>query len=101
MVVYTHATWHVRPGHEAEFEAAWRAMGQAFEAVPGSSPLEGTLLRRRDDPAVYVSFGPWPDHEAVQRMRDDPRAQAAMAEVMRHCIEADPGSFDVVAVVKT
>ncbi len=94
MVVYTHATWRVRPGREAAFEAAWIRLGNAFAALD-RPPGHGTLLRRRDDPSRFVSFGPWPDAEAVAAMRENAAAGEAMQAVLAECAEADPAAYDL------
>ncbi|HEX8903352.1 MAG TPA: antibiotic biosynthesis monooxygenase [Longimicrobiaceae bacterium] len=71
--VYTHALWRVKPGQEEEFVAAWRALSDAFVALP-ARPLWGTLIRSLADPSVFYSFGPWRSAGDVQAMRADPRA---------------------------
>jgi len=67
--VWTHGTWTVKPGHEEEFVAAWKGLVDRVTAdleLPGSS---STLLRDRERPNVFVSFGSWPDVDAVERFR--------------------------------
>lgn len=68
--VYTHGTWIVRPGREDEFVALWRELGEWTVArFPGA---RGTLLRDRDEPRRFHSFGPWENEDAVARWRADP-----------------------------
>jgi quinol monooxygenase YgiN len=67
--VWTHGSWTVKPGREAEFVAAWKEMLERATADPGIPDSSPTLLRDRDRPNVFVSFGPWPDAEAVAHFR--------------------------------
>lgn len=93
---YTLGTWRVKEGREADFIAAWKAVGEAFYQLP-RPPGPGTLLRSESDPSLYYSFGPWDRLEDIQAMRNDPRARAAIARLVDLCIEASPGTFRVVA----
>src|SRR5438105_1562249 len=93
--VYTHAVWRVRPGCGAEFIEAWGALSDCFSSLP-AQPLWGTLIRSVTDPTLFVSFGPWPSAESVQAMRADPLSQVALDRLRRLCVEATPGSFEIV-----
>jgi hypothetical protein len=66
--IWTHGIWTVKPGREDEFVAGWRAL--AREAVAEFDP-PGTphLMRDRERPNVFRSFGPWDDPEKVERFR--------------------------------
>ena len=65
MAVYTLGWWKVTPGSEDEFIDAWRHLAAQTQAdFPGST---ATLLRDRDDPTVFVSFGPWDSIEQIDR----------------------------------
>jgi heme-degrading monooxygenase HmoA len=55
--IYTVGIWTVKAGREAEFVAAWRAMGEA--TLIGFPGAHGTLLHDADKPARFISFGPW------------------------------------------
>ena len=95
---YTHAEWRVTPGREEEFVAAWRALSEAFAALP-RRPLWGTLLRSEREPSLFYSFGPWASADDVAAMRVEPRAQAALARVAELCERATPGPCRRVAHV--
>ena len=95
---YTHAMWRVKPGNEEQFIAAWKAMGDAFSALPGE-PGQGTLIQSLTDPTLFYSFGPWNSLEDIQAMRNDPAAQEAMRKARELCEEATPGSYHVAAQV--
>jgi quinol monooxygenase YgiN len=67
MPVWTHGLWTVKPGREDEFVAAWRAMAREVTAELGTG--RPTLLRDRERPNLFMSFGPWEDDAAVERFR--------------------------------
>jgi heme-degrading monooxygenase HmoA len=67
MTVYTHTTWHVIPGKEAEFEtrwADWADWGHQAGLVKGAK-----LLKSSDEEGVFVSFGVWKDLGQAQAWR--------------------------------
>jgi quinol monooxygenase YgiN len=66
--IWTHGVWTVKPGREDEFIAAWRAMARA--AMDEFHPREAPhLLRDRERPNVFRSFGWWEDIETMERFR--------------------------------
>jgi heme-degrading monooxygenase HmoA len=96
---YTHALWRVKPGREEEFIAAWKAMGDVFLSLHGTT-TQGTLIQSLTDPTLFYSFGPWNSLEEIQAMRNDPAAQAAMSKIRELCTEAAPGTYRVAARVE-
>jgi heme-degrading monooxygenase HmoA len=66
--IWTHGVWTVKPGREEDFIEAWSAMarGAIGEFGPPESPH---LLRERERPNVFRSFGWWEDAETVERFR--------------------------------
>jgi hypothetical protein len=94
---YTSAQWTVRPGQEEAFVAAWQEVGKAFLRLP-RPPAWGILLRSEEDPRRFVSFGPWPDNEAIDAMRADAKAADALNRIRALCEEASPGAYHVAAV---
>lgn len=77
--VWTHGTWTVVPGKEEAFVAAWsdlaRSAAEAFDALPP------TLLRDRDHPNVFVTFGPFASAEAVDAFRGSDLFGQAIARI--------------------
>jgi heme-degrading monooxygenase HmoA len=66
--VWTHGVWTVKPGREDEFVEVWRALArQGTAALDVVEPP--TLLRDRDRPNEFISFGPWPSLDEVDRFR--------------------------------
>jgi heme-degrading monooxygenase HmoA len=86
MTIWTHGVWTVKPGREDDFVAAWRAMaGAAVEELdPAGKPH---LLRDRERPNVFRSFGPWNDMESVERFRA--LIQPHLAEIRQLTDEMD------------
>jgi heme-degrading monooxygenase HmoA len=64
---YTHSLWTVKPGQEDEFVRRWLELAELGEQMGLSGPAR--LLRDRDNPHVFVSFGPWQSLEKVARWR--------------------------------
>ncbi len=76
--VWTHGTWRVKRGREDEFVAAWRAMaGRGVAEMDTAAPP--TLLRDRDRPNVFLSFGPWPNVAAIAAFRGSDLFQESVA----------------------
>lgn len=91
--VWTHGTWTVKPGREDDFVRAWRDLARR-----GSSELEvagrPTLLRDRETPNVFVSFGPWPSIEDVNRFRSSSAFRESVA-AMEDLLESfEPRTLD-------
>ncbi|RDI75780.1 hypothetical protein Gocc_0199 [Gaiella occulta] len=95
MTVYTIGVWQVKPGREDDFLAAWDALAQwTIDSEFGS---HATLTRDRDDPSRFVSFGPWPSAEHVERWRADPGFVERFARLDEVLERFEPGTYDVVA----
>jgi hypothetical protein len=66
--IWTHGVWTVIQGREDEFVEAWRTM--ARDAVDELHPREKPyLLRDRERPNVFRSFGYWEDAQQVEAFR--------------------------------
>jgi heme-degrading monooxygenase HmoA len=94
--VWTHGVWTVEPGREDDFVAAWTAM--AREAAESLEPPElPWLLRDRDRPNVFISFGPWESDEQVDAFRGS-GAFASGRQRMRDLLESfEASTLDEVA----
>ena len=68
---HTFGTWHVKPGHEEQFVAAWQEMaswtGDDIDQLGG-----GRLLQDQSDPTRFYSFGSWESDEAIASWRERP-----------------------------
>jgi quinol monooxygenase YgiN len=65
--VWTHGTWTVKPGQEAAFVMAWSSLARASLGEFGTAPP--TILRDRDRPNVYITFGPFGSMQDVDAFR--------------------------------
>jgi hypothetical protein len=62
--LFTHGRWIVKPGREEDFVAAWRDFAEwTIASVEGSSG--GWLLRDREQPNRFFSFGPCESLQAI------------------------------------
>ena len=93
--VWTHGTWTVKPGREDEFVEAWRRL-----AVQASAELDvvatPTLLRDREHPNVFVSFGRWPDLDAVERFRSSKAFREGVPAMQELLERFEPRTLDEV-----
>lgn len=79
MAVYTSGRWKVAPGHEDEFVAAWHDLAtQTQQDFPASS---AALLQDRDDPTLFLSFGPWESIDQIERWRASQTFQTGVAKI--------------------
>ncbi len=97
MSVYTLATWRTKPGHEDDFVAAWQGLADRTKAAfPHASAV---LLRDRDDPSLFVSFGPWDSPEEVAEWRSSSAFVDSVAELREHLDGMEPHTLDVRLVI--
>ena len=93
--VWTFATWTVQPGKEREFIDAWQALADQgmAELAPPAPP---TLLRDREQPNVFVSFGPWANDADVDRFRSSEAFRTAQGRMRDILTSFEPRTFDEV-----
>lgn len=96
-VIYTLATWRVKPGRESEFVEAWLELGLIFNRLPQPPIGKGKLLQSLTDPLLYYSFGPWSGVDAIEAMRANSSAQEGIGRLVALCDEAQPGGYRLVA----
>ena len=92
---YTHTTWRVKPGLEAEFTTRW------LDWVEWSR-LEGLgahalLLRDVDNPGTFISVGPWESIDAVRNWRSLTGYQERVARLREVVGSFEPRTLDLVA----
>lgn len=94
--LYTAATWTVKPGKEAKFIRAWDEFAQwTSRDQPGAR--QGLLLQDIDNPARFLSFGPWESAERVAEWRAKPEFSAFLAKARELCEDIRPSTLKVVA----
>lgn len=69
MTVYATGDWFVKPGLEEAFAAKWRELTDlsVAEIEPGARTA---LMRDRENPRHFRSFGEFRNEEAIVRWRD-------------------------------
>ncbi len=77
--VWTHGVWITKPGQEDAFVHAWSRL--ARDATAGLRGDPPTLLRDREKPNVFRTFGAWPDIEAIEEFRGSDLFRGAVAEL--------------------
>lgn len=91
-VVWTTGTWRVKPGREDEFVDAWREFA---EWSKGQFPADRAwLLRRRDEPNVFLSVGPWPTDEIVEEWRGSAGFRERIGRIREMLDGFEPQSLD-------
>lgn len=94
--VWTHGVWTVKDGREEEFVAAWTEMARRGLAEL-NVVAPPTLLRDRDRPNVFISFGPWPSIDEVDRFRSSAAFRESVG-LMRELLESfEPQTLDEVS----
>lgn len=97
--VYTAGVWTVREGREEDFIRLWKQLGA--DTVEGFPNAAGTLLRDRERPTRFISFGRWQSVEEVERWRSSPAFREVVREMGAVLDDFEPGTFDVVVKIGT
>jgi heme-degrading monooxygenase HmoA len=97
--LYTVGIWRVKAGMEEEFVENWVELARWTHAnVPGNK--RAWLLRSREQPSRFISFGPWDFVEAVEACRAETGFQTRI-ERIRNLLESfDPDVYDVAAEIR-
>jgi len=90
--VWTHGVWVVKPGNEGAFVDAWSRFARA--AIPALGSARPILLRDRDRPNVFKTFGPWPSIEAIEAFRSSDLFQGAVVELQPLLESFEPMTLD-------
>ena len=94
MTVYTLGVWLVEEGREDEFIRAWDDLAEW--TVENGHESHGTLVRDREVPHRFVSFGPWPSAEAAERWRDSAGFRERFARMEAFVDRFEPQTLDVI-----
>jgi hypothetical protein len=98
--VYTIDMWHVQPGQNAVFVAAWHNLMRRFQQLPQRPAEKRVLVQSAADPDLYYSIEPWQSAADIEAIRPDTEVQAALAELQRYCTESQAGVYLTVAVAE-
>jgi quinol monooxygenase YgiN len=97
-VYYTHGRWTVRAGHEDEFVALWRGLAE-WSVTHLPEAVGAVLLRDRDHPNLFLSFGPWPSLEAIDDFRGQAQFGAFLAQMRPLLERVETSTLDEAASV--
>ena len=92
---FTHTTWRVKPGLEAEFAARWTDWVE-WSRLEGLG-AHARLLRDIDSPGTFVSFGPWESIDAVRNWRSLPGYQERVTRLREVVDSFEPRTLSLVA----
>jgi heme-degrading monooxygenase HmoA len=91
---YTHTSWVVKRGREAEFIERWSEWAD-WSNREGLA-VRAMLLRDVDDPERFVSFGPWESMGAIRNWRALAGYQERVARLREVVEHFEPRTFEVV-----
>ena len=95
---YTHGTWIVKSGKEEDFIRAWKELAEWTKAnVPGAGTAR--LLRDREQPNRFASFGPWGSLAAIAAWRQMAEFQQRVARLRELLESFEPHTLELVAEV--
>ena len=97
MAVYTLGVWTVRPGAEDDFVAAWRDM--AAGTVTDFPAATAMLLRDRDRPNLFISYGPWQSLAEIESWRGSAVFRDGVARMRPTLENFEPHTMDPVVTV--
>jgi quinol monooxygenase YgiN len=97
MAVYTSGRWKVAPGKEDDFVSAWAELATRTRGdFPESTAV---LLRDREDPTLFLSFGPWPSIAEIEQWRTSETFQSGIGKIRPLLAEFTAHTLDPVASV--
>jgi heme-degrading monooxygenase HmoA len=92
---YSHTTWRVERGREAEFVRRWEEWAE-WSHRQGLG-AHARLLRDLESPETYVSFGPWANIDAVRSWRSLAGYHERVARLREVVVSFEPRTFELVA----
>jgi heme-degrading monooxygenase HmoA len=93
--IYTLGIWTVRSGREDEFVRAWQEMA---DRTKSDFPDEvATLLRDRDQPNLFISFGPWSSLDQIEQWRASETFKDGVGKLRELLDDFAPHTMDLAA----
>jgi len=93
---FTHGRWLVHAGQESAFVSAWEEfVAWATAELPGGP--WAILLRDRDNPRQFFSFGPWVSLDTIADFRSRPQFSDFQGQVRPMLESVEVFSLDVAA----
>src|SRR5947208_2774595 len=98
MAVYTLGIWTVKRGREEDFVRAWQDLADRTKT---EFPDEvATLLRDREQPHRFISFGPWDSLEQIAQWRSSVTFKEGVGKLRELLDEFVPHEMDLVAAIE-
>jgi heme-degrading monooxygenase HmoA len=98
MPVYTLGIWTVQPGHEDDFVDAWKELADRTKAdFPDET---ATLLRDRDQPNRFISFGPWESLAQIEEWRNSDTFKSGVGKLREVLDDFTPHTMDLAAEIE-
>lgn len=95
--VWSSGNWIVTAGREDEFVDAWREFAEWSAGAYGSA--RAWLLRDRERPNRFLSFGPWPSDEVIAEWRADPGFRDRIGRLRGLLDSFEAATLDPVATI--
>ena len=93
-MISTCGVWVVKKGRESDFARRWEESASALSLEFPDVTFQ--LLRDRDDPRRYLSFGAgWRNVEDIERARSLPSYQDAMTAIWRMLESGDLSTLEL------
>ena len=92
---YSHTSWRVKPGMEAEFVRRWGEWAEWSQRQ--GLGAHARLLRDVESPDTFVSFGPWASLDAVSSWRSLAGYHERVARLREVVVSLEPKTFELVA----
>jgi heme-degrading monooxygenase HmoA len=93
MSVYTLGIWTVKDGRADDFVRAWQNLaGRTKEDFPDAT---ATLLRDREQPHRFISFGPWASLDQIERWRGSETFKEGVGAIRDLLEDFAPSTLDV------
>ena len=93
MSVFTLGVWTETEGCEDNFVRAWRDLAERTK--DDFSDATATLLRDREQPNRFVSFGPWESLDQIEQWRNSNTFQAGVGKIRELLDDFAPSTLNV------
>lgn len=98
MAVYTLGIWTAKPGEEDAFVAGWKEFATATKTdFPEATAM---LLRDRDEPNVFISFGPWESLDQIEQWRGSEMFKSGIGKIRAALESFEAHTMDVAVEIR-
>jgi heme-degrading monooxygenase HmoA len=98
MIVYTSGEWHVKAGREEQFRRVWTGFG-GMSGQQGEEGPVAVLLRDKDDPLHFRSFGRWQSEQAAADWQNSAAFREWISELRESLDRMETFNLEVAEVV--